>query len=151
MKIIQYLEVSISKLPKCQPGTVLNCGSDDRVTELFWFHTANRANCLVSLVLWYQSVSVPFQVTLLSLGDGPLFLASCIPGDAQGLQDCLKHHLSLILLVFSTTSMSIRILYFTWVGRALVQGYMSGNTTPAQNLFSSSRDRARWVSWISSS
>lgn len=56
------------------------------------------------------------------------------------------HHLSLILLVFSTTSMSIRILYFTWGGRELVQGYMSGNTTPAQNLFSSRRDRARWMS-----
>lgn len=60
--------------------------------------------------------------------------------------DLLRHHLSLILLVFSTTSMSIRILYLTWGGRELVQGYRSGNTTPAQNLFSSSRDRARWVS-----
>lgn len=52
----------------------------------------------------------------------PPFLASYITGDCQGLlRSPEASHLSLILLVFSTTSMSIRILYFTWGGKELVR------------------------------
>ncbi|TNN88426.1 hypothetical protein EYF80_001208 [Liparis tanakae] len=51
--------------------------------------------------------------------------------------------LSLILLVRSTASMSMRILYLTCGGTLMVQGYMSMKTTPAQNLFSSSRTEER--------
>lgn len=58
--------------------------------------------------------------------------------------------LSLILLVRSTASMSMRILYLTCGGTLVVQGYMSMKTTPAQNLFSSSRYKAIWLIWDSS-
>lgn len=58
--------------------------------------------------------------------------------------------LSLILLVRSTASMSMRILYLTCGGTLAVQGNMSKKTTPAQNLFSSSRYKAWWIIWDSS-
>lgn len=58
--------------------------------------------------------------------------------------------LSLILFVRSTASMSMRILYLTCGGTLVVQGYMSMKTTPAQNLFSSSRYKAWWIIWDSS-
>lgn len=54
-------------------------------------------------------------------------------------------HLSFILLVRSTASMSMRILYLTCGGTLVVQGYMSAKTSPAQNLFFSSRCKAWWV------
>lgn len=87
MKIIQYLEVSISKLPKGQPGTSAKLRAWWQGKWVLLVLPTNSASWLVSLVLRYPSVSVPFQVTLLSLqGKGdlspeePLLLATYIPG-----------------------------------------------------------------------
>lgn len=62
----------------------------------------------------------------------------------------LAADLSLILLVLSTASMSMRILYLTCAGTLVVQGYTSMKATPAQNLFSSSRCKAWRLIWDSS-
>lgn len=62
----------------------------------------------------------------------------------------VESDLSLTLLVRSTASMSIRILNLTCGGTVVVQGYIFTKTRPAQNLLSSNRSKARWVTVSSS-
>lgn len=69
-----------------------------------------------------------------------------IPHKKLFIRQHVRTHPSLILLVLSTLSISMRILYFTCWGSSMLLGAISVKTMPAQNLLSSRSSNDLFIS-----